>query len=81
MIFSSLKNRVRPRTRVASFKFQSALDLNNWLRCLSHVTKIKVSRTHDFLRFEESAWFSHKYRNFQVSECVGFEESAPFSSS
>ena len=34
---------------VASFKFQSALDLKNRLRCLSHVTKIKVSRTPHFL--------------------------------
>ena len=29
MIFSSLKNRFRSRTRVASFKFQNALDLKN----------------------------------------------------
>ena len=79
MIFSSLKGRLRPRTCVASFKFQSALDLKNRLGCLSDATKRKVSRTHDFLRFEESARFSHMYRNFQVSECVGFEELAPFS--
>ena len=53
--------------------------VNSGIRCLSHVTKIRVSWTHDSFKFEESAPFSYTYRNFQVSECVGFEESAPFS--
>ena len=43
MIFSSLKNRLRSRTHVTSFKFQNALDLKNLLRCLSRVAKIRVS--------------------------------------
>ena len=57
----------------------SALDLKNRLRCLSHVTKIRVSWIHDSVKFEESAPFSYTCHNFQVSECVGFEYSAPFS--
>ena len=77
MIFSSLKNRLRSCTRVASFKFQNALDLKNRLRCLSHVTKIRVSWNHDTFKFEASAPLSCTCHKFQVSECVGFEESAP----
>ena len=37
MILSSLKNRLRSRTRVATFKFQSALDLKNRLRSRTRV--------------------------------------------
>ena len=38
MILSSLKNRLRSRTRVTTFKFQSALDLKNRLRSRTRVT-------------------------------------------
>ena len=41
MILSSLKNRLRSRTRVATFKFQNALGLKNRLRSRTHVTTFK----------------------------------------
>ena len=41
MILSSLKNRLRSRTHVATFKFQNALGLKNRLRSRTHVTTFK----------------------------------------
>ena len=40
MVLSSLKNRLRSRTRVTTFKFQSALDLKNRLRSRTRVTTL-----------------------------------------
>ena len=42
MVLSSLKNRLRSRTRVATFKFQSALDLKNWLCSRTRVTILMI---------------------------------------
>ena len=41
MILSSLKNRLRPRTHVTTFKFQNALGLKNRLRSRTSVTTFK----------------------------------------
>ena len=41
MILSSLKNRLRSRTRVTTFKFQNALGLKNRLRSRTRVTTFK----------------------------------------
>ena len=42
MIRSSLKNRLRSRTHVTTFKFQSALDLANRLRSRTRVATLMI---------------------------------------
>ena len=42
MVLSSLKNQLRSRTRVTTFKFQSALDLKNRLRSRTRVTNLMI---------------------------------------
>ena len=43
MVLSSLKNRLRSRTRVTTFKFQSALDLKNRLRSRTLVATLMIN--------------------------------------
>ena len=43
MVLSSLKNRLRSRTRVTTFKFQNALDLKNRLRSRTRVATLAVT--------------------------------------
>ena len=67
-VLLSLKNRLRSRACVTSFKFQNALDLKNRLRRLSHVTKIRFSGINYSFKFEESAPFSCTCHNFLRAE-------------
>ena len=63
MILSSLMNRLRSRTRVATFNFQDALGLKNRLRSRTRVTIVMF---HDVWCFEESAPFSYMCGNFAI---------------